>query len=390
MDEKKKKILKGVGIGVLALAVVGTAIGIGFSLSNKEKEPDEPIINTPVEPEPKPEPDPTPEPEPEPTPEPEPEPEPTPKPEPEPEPEPEPTPEPEPEPEPEPVQDREDMIFFDDTGELNVKGFHEALMEIVENFKNRGAITIKEQFIDRTFKDYDIVAVNWNQDEKQVQIYIDGELISKKHKNEREFLVLTLDEIDIKANKHENSLEKFIDNTFDRQIIPPFIDGEIYYTYSENDIRRMDSYQKAYDMAVYRMEQELGKNETVIASFLREKEEYPAGLDIGDNNMYYTSFLVLNEKTNELKEVPISVHSSSVLGGGSDKNLEDSPLEGSKYVVVLTNDTKDIVKIDPEYLYEVDGNKVSLLSAESDEEMLYTDNVKGYTAYLPKDISREL
>ena len=54
MDEKKKKILKGVGIGVLALAVVGTAIGIGFSVSNKEKEPDEPIINKPVEPEPKP------------------------------------------------------------------------------------------------------------------------------------------------------------------------------------------------------------------------------------------------------------------------------------------------------------------------------------------------
>ena len=203
-------------------------------------------------------------------------------------------------------------------------------------------------------------------------------------------MVLTLDEIDIKAKEHENSLEKFIDNTFDRQIIPPYIDGEIYYTYSENDIRRMDSYQKAYDMAVYRMEQELGKNETVIASFLKEKEDALAGYNLGDNIRYQTNFLVLNEKTNELKEVPIAIHSSSVLGRGSDKNLEDSPLEGSKYVVVVTNRTKDIIEIDPEYLYEVDGNKVSLLSAESDEEMLYTDNVKGYTAYLQKDISREL
>ena len=96
----------------------------------------------------------------------------------------------------------------------------------------------------------------------------------------------------------------------------------------------MDSYQKAYDMAVYRMEQELGKNETVIASFLKEKESAPAADNLGNNIRYQTNFLVLNEKTNELKEVPVAVHSSSVLGGGSDKNLEDSPLEGRKYVKV--------------------------------------------------------
>ena len=205
-------------------------------------------------------------------------------------------------------------------------------------------------------------------------------------------MVLTLDEIDIKAKEHENSLQKFIDNSFEKNIIPTYAEHEIFYTYRKNNVRRMDSYQKAYDMAVYRMEQELGKNETVIASFLKEKDEAPAVDNLGNNIKYQTSFLVLNEKTNELKEVPIYIQSSSVLGGGSDKNLEDSPLEGSKYVKVYADkrNVKNICEIDPEYLYEVDGNKVSLLSAESDEEMLYTDNVKGYTAYLPKDISREL
>ena len=86
--------------------------------------------------------------------------------------------------------------------------------------------------------------------------------------------------------------------------------------------------------------------------------------------------------------VPVAVHSSSVLGGGSDKNLEDSPLEGSKYVKVYTDkrNVKNICEIDPEYLYEVDGNKVSPLSAERDEAVLYADRIKGYTAYLPKDL----
>ena len=70
----------------------------------------------------------------------------------------------------------------------------------------------------------------------------------------------------------------------------------------------------------------------------------------------------MNEKTNEIREIPISVHSSAVLGEGQVKNLLNSGIEGSKYVVVATNSEKEVVSIAPETLYNVDNGNVELVN----------------------------
>ncbi len=367
-NKKKKGIVKKVAAVVLGLAFVGTAVGIGIAVSNRDKvdpTPDDPIIVNPLPDDPKPDDpivDPTPTPDPDPTPEPEPD---------EPdipdepdvpvEPEPEPTPEPEPEPDPEPVepeQEREDMIFFEDTGELNTEGFHKALMYIMENYEYKG-LTLNEIFYERTYNDYEFFAVNWSGEDNKIYLYTIGELKSYSNNNNKEIKIAQLIDMDLKADKYENSLDKFIKESMNDEHLEGNIVYRLQYCYTEDELKRLDDYyEKAYEMSEYRVKQDLGKNDVVLGSFIEERKSMPAGLGIGNSNAIITHYWVLNEKTNELREWTSSIYSSSVLGEGFVKNLMASPITGSKYVVVGDIVNKDVITIDKDTLYNVENGRV--------------------------------
>ena len=369
MEEKSKGFLKKFAIGaVVVAAALGAVVGgiFGAKSCNDEKsqqqivspepdpttpiEPDEPVKEpgTPIE-----EPDEPPVEEPDPTPEPEPDPE-------------EPIDEPdtpieqpdEPEPEEPPVEEqaREDMIFFDDTGELNTEGFHKALMYIMENYKYQG-MTLNEIFYERAYNDYDFFAVNWSEEENKIYLYTVGELKTYSNDNNKEINITSLNNIDLRSAEYYNSIEKFVDKIMNNDRISINNVYRLAYHHTEDDLdSRLE--EKAYQMAERHMGQELGRNEIVIGSFMKNQESAGAGGGIGDNVAFYTYFWVLNERTNEITEVSISVHSSSVLGNGYVNNLLNSSIDGSEYVIVLTGAEKDVITIEPETLYNVENSKI--------------------------------
>ena len=397
MDEEKKKgFAKKFGITAAVLVVaLGVGLGAYFAVSNNSKEtagittnppheqqdpttpiePDEPVKEpgTPIE-----EPDEPPVEEPDPE---------------EPIDEPDtPIEEPdEPEPDEPPVEEqaREDMIFFDDTGELNTEGFHDTLEYILANYTVMG-MSINRILFERAYKDYEIIAVNYVENESTIYIYADGtKATSITNGNDREISIVKIYNIDLKDNLYENSLSKFSTDFMNKKRLEAnsFYELAYHHTADENND---DYYKKAYEMAEHRMNQLLDDDEVIIGNFMKNKESYPAGLNIGNNVAYYTHFWVLNEKTNKITETSISVHTSSVLGEGSDKNLLNSQIDGSQYVVIVTNDTKDVVTLDLDTLYTVEGNKVSLLkqSTAKTEAVVYSD--KKYIAYLPEELYRDL
>ena len=361
MDEEKKKgsgKLKKVVAVVLSLAIIAGIGGFVASRLNAEDEPTNSNAVTPVPDDPIVDPTPTPEPEPE-----EPEKEEPVEPEPE-EPEKEEPVEPEPEPEEpekeepvEPEQAREDMIFFKDTGELNTEGFHKALMYIMENYEYKG-MTFNEIFYERAYDNFDFFAVNWSEEDNNIYMYGVGDLKTYSNNNNKQLNITRLTNIDLKGANFENSLEKFVEECMDSEIT-----GRNVYTldfcYTEDDLDSLeDYYTKAYQMAEHRIEQELNRNEVVIGSFIKNQESAAAGAGIGNSVAFSNYFWVLNEKTNEITERPIAIYSSSVLGDGYVKNLMNSSLNGSEYVVVFTDDAKEVTTIEPETLYNVEDSKV--------------------------------
>lgn len=399
MNEEKKQGNK-IKIAIAVVLILAIVVGIGIyvaSRMNGDNEPtnDDIVTQVPEDPEEPVEPgEPTIEPEgpeepidPEPVPEPE-----VPEQEPEPEPEepdepvieepvePEPTPEPEPEPE-EPEQAREDMIFFEDTGEFNAEGFHDSLEYILANYTVMG-MSINRILFERAYKDYEIIAVNYVENESTIYIYADGtKATSITNGNDREIRIDRFYNIDLKDALYENSLSKFTTEFMNKKRLEvgSCYDLDYHHTADENND---DYYEKAYEMAEHRMNQLLGNDEVIIGNFIKNKESFPAGFSIGDNVAYYTHFWVLNEKTNKITETSISVHTSSVLGEGSDKNLLNSPIDGSQYVVIVTNDTKDVVTLDLDTLYTVEGDSVSLVSQSStrNEVIVYSDK-KTYSIF---------
>lgn len=388
MNEEKKKGNK-IKIAIAVVLILAIVVGIGIyvaSRMNGDNEPtnDDIVTQVPGDPEEPVEPgEPTIEPE---VPEQEPEPEPEEPDEPDvpDEPEPEPTPEPEPEPDPEPVepeQEREDMIFFEDTGEFNAEGFHDTLEYILANYTVMG-MSINRILFERAYKDYEIIAVNYVENESTIYIYADGtKATSITNGNDREISIVKIYNIDLKDNLYENSLSKFSTDFMNKKRLEAnsFYELAYHHTADENND---DYYEKAYEMAEHRMNQLLGNDEVIIGNFMRNKESCPAGLNIGDNDAYDTYFWVLNEKTNKITETQISVHTSSVLGEGSDKNLLNSPIDGSQYVVIVANNAKDVVTLDLDTLYTVEGDSVSLVSQSStrNEVIVYSDK-KTYSIF---------
>lgn len=383
MNEEKKQVNK-IKIAIAVVLILAIVVGIGIyvaSRMNGDNEPtnDDIVTQVPEDPEEPVEPgeptiepevqeqEPEPEPEepvdPEPVPEPE-----VPEQEPEPEPEepdepvveepvePEPTPEPEPEPE-EPAQAREDMIFFEDTGEFNAEGFHKALMYIMENYEYKG-MTLNKIFYERAYDNFDFFAVNWSEEDNNIYMYGVGDLKTYSNNNNKQLNITRLTNIDLKGANFENSLEKLVEECMDSEITGRNV-YKLNFRYTEDDLDSIeDYYTKAYQMAEHRIEQELSKNEVVIGSFIEERKSMPAGLGIGDHDAIIVHYWVLDEKTNELCELTNSIHSSSVLGEGFVKNLMASPIAGSKYVVVGDVNVKDVITIEPETLCNVENGRV--------------------------------
>lgn len=397
MDEEKKKgFAKKFGITAAVLVVaLGVGLGAYFAVSNNSKEtagittnppheqqdpttpiePDEPVKEpgTPIE-----EPDEPPVEEPDPE---------------EPIDEPDtPIEEPdEPEPDEPPVEEqaREDMIFFEDTGEFNAEGFHDTLEYILANYTVMG-MSINRILFERAYKDYEIIAVNYVENESTIYIYADGtKATSITNGNDREIRIDRFYNIDLKDALYENSLSKFTTEFMNKKRLEvgSCYDLDYHHTADENND---DYYKKAYEMAEHRMNQLLDDDEVIIGNFMKNKESSHAGFNIGNNVAYYTHFWVLNEKTNKITETSISIHTSSVLGEGSDKNLLNSPIDGSQYVAISTNNTKDVVTLDLDTLYTVEGNKVSLLkqATAKTEAVVYSD--KKYIAYMPEELYRDL
>ena len=385
MEEKSKGFLKKFAIGaVVVAAALGAVVGgiFGAKSCNDEKsqqqivtpepdpttpiEPDEPVKEpgTPIE-----EPDEPPVEEPDPTPELEPDPE-------EPIDEPDtPIEEPdEPEPDEPPVEEqaREDMIFFDDTGELNSEGFHKALMYIMENYEYKG-MTLNKIFYERAYDNFDFFAVNWSEEDNNIYMYGVGDLKTYSNNNNKQLNITRLTNIDLKGANFENSLEKFVEECMDSEIT-----GRNVYTldfcYTEDDLDSLeDYYTKAYQMAEHRIEQELGRNEVVIGSFIKNQESAGANFGIGNTVAFSTYFWVLNERTNEITEMPIVIYSSSVLGKGYVDNLMNSPLDGSDYVVVYTSTSDDVATIEPETLYNVEDSKTINTKSANTKSLVKTD-----------------
>lgn len=366
-NKKKKGIVKKVAAVVLGLAIVGAVAGVGIAVSNRDKvdpTPDDPIIVNPLPDDPKPDDpivDPTPTPDPDPTPEPDPEPD-------EPdipdepdvpdESEPEPTPEPEPDPEPvEPEQEREDMIFFEDTGELNTEGFYNALMYIMENYEYNG-MPLYERFFEKDYDKFELFAVNWNEEDNNIYMYGVGDLKTYSNNNNKQLNIRRLTNIDLKNSTFENSLEKFVEECMDSEITGRNV-YDLDFCYTADDLDDLeDYYTKAYEMSENCVKQDLGKNDVVIGSFIEERKSMPAGLGIGNHDAIIIHYWVLDKKTNELCELTNSIHSSSVLGEGFVKNLMASPITGSKYVVVGDVNVKDVITIEPETLCNVENGRV--------------------------------
>ena len=366
-NKKKKGIAKKVAAVVLGLAFVGTAVGIGIAVSNRDKvdpTPDDPIIVNPLPDDPKPdepvkEPD-TPIEEPDEPPVEEPD---TPIEEPDEPPVEEPdTPieEPdEPEPDEPPVEEqaREDMIFFEDTGELNAEGFHKALMYIMENYEYNG-MPLYERFFEKDYDKFELFAVNWNEEDNNIYMYGVGDLKTYSNNNNKQLNIRRLTNIDLKDSTFENSLEKFIEKCMDSEITGRNV-YDLDFCYTADDLDDLDDYYtKGYEMSENRVKQDLSKNDVVIGSFIEERKSSPAGLGIGDHDTITVHYWVLDEKTNELRELTNSIHSSSVLGEGFVKNLMASPITGSKYVVVGEVRTKDVITIAPETLCNVENGRV--------------------------------
>lgn len=368
MNEEKKKGNK-IKIAIAVVLILAIVVGIGIyvaSRMNGDNEPtnDDIATQVPEDPEEPVEPgEPTIEPE---VPEQEPEPEPD-----EPdipdepdvpdEPEPEPTPEPEPEPEPDepPVEEqaREDMIFFDDTGELNTEGFYDALMYIMENYEYNG-MPLYERFFEKDYDKFELFAVNWNEEDNNIYMYGVGDLKTYSNNNNKQLNIRRLTNIDLKDSTFENSLEKFIEKCMDSEITGRNV-YDLDFCYTEDDLDSLeDYYTKAYEMSEYRVKQDLGKNDVVIGSFIEARKSMPAGLGIGNHDAIIVHYWVLDEKTNELRELTNSIHSSSVLGEGFVKNLMASPITGSKYVVVGDVNVKDVITIEPETLCNVENGRV--------------------------------
>ena len=379
MDEEKKKgsgKLKKVVAVVLSLAIIAGIGGFVASRLNAEDEPTNSNAVTPVPDDPIVDPTPTPEPEPE-----EPEKEEPVEPEPE-EPEKEEPVEPEPEPEEpekeepvEPEQAREDMIFFEDTGELNAEGFHKALMYIMENYEYKG-MTLNKIFYERAYDNFDFFAVNWSEEDNNIYMYGVGDLKTYSNNNNKQLNITRLTNIDLKGANFENSLEKFVEECMDSEIT-----GRKVYTldfcYTEDDLDSLeDYYTKAYQMAEHRIEQELGRNEVVIGSFIEARKSMPAGNNLGNYDEIITHYWCFNERTNELSEHEIAVDSSVVLGGGFEKNLYDCSITGSNYVKVFHGNEGKIIDIEPETLYNVENSKVinTKSSVKTDKYAFGVDN----------------
>ena len=383
MDEEKKKgFAKKFGITAAVLVVaLGVGLGAYFAVSNNSKEtagittnppheqqdpttpiePDEPVKEpgTPIE-----EPDEPPVEEPDPE---------------EPIDEPDtPIEEPvEPEPDEPPVEEqaREDMIFFDDTGELNSEGFHKALMYIMENYEYKG-MTLNKIFYERAYDNFDFFAVNWSEEDNNIYMYGVGDLKTYSNNNNKQLNITRLTNIDLKGANFENSLEKFVEECMDSEIT-----GRNVYTldfcYTEDDLDSLeDYYTKAYQMAEHRIEQELGRNEIVIGSFIEARKSMPAGNNLGNYDEIITHYWCFNEKTNELSEHEIAVDSSVVLGGGFEKNLEKCSITGSDYVKVFHGNEGKIIDVEPETLYNVENSKVinTKSSVKTDKYAFVVDN----------------
>ena len=384
MEEKKKGFAKKFGITAAVLVVaLGVGLGAYFAVSNNSKEtagittnppheqqdPTTPVDPTPIEPdEPVKEPD-TPIEEPDEPPVEEPEPE-------------EPIEEPDTsieEPDEPPIEEppveeqaREDMIFFDDTGELNTEGFHKALMYIMENYEYKG-MTLNKIFYERAYDNFDFFAVNWSEEDNNIYMYGVGDLKTYSNNNNKQLNITRLTNIDLKGANFENSLEKFVEECMDSEIT-----GRNVYTldfcYTEDDLDSLeDYYTKAYQMAEHRIEQELGRNEIVIGSFIKNQESAGANFGIGNTVAFSTYFWVLNERTNEITEMPIVIYSSSVLGKGYVDNLMNSPLDGSDYVVVYTSTSDDVATIEPETLYNVEDSKTINTKSANTKSLVKTD-----------------
>ncbi len=380
MDEEKKKgsgKLKKVVAVVLSLAIIAGIGGFVASRLNAEDEPTNSNAVTPVPDDPIVDPTPTPEPEPE-----EPEKEEPVEPEPE-EPEKEEPVEPEPEPdEPEPdeppveEQAREDMIFFDDTDELNSEGFHKALMYIMENYESLG-MTLEEIFYGRVYDDYNFFAVNWNEEDNNIYMFSNCELKNSTNGNDKEINITSLNDIDLRSAEYGNSIEKFVDKIMNNDRISINNVYRLAYHHTEDDLDSLeDYYAKAYQMAEHRIEQELNRNEIVIGSFIEARKSMPAGNNLGNYDEIITHYWCFNERTNELSEHEIAVDSSVVLGGGFEKNLYDCSITGSNYVKVFHDNEGKIIDIEPETLYNVENSKVinTKSSVKTDKYAFVVDN----------------
>lgn len=391
MEEKKKGFAKKFGITAAVLVVaLGVGLGAYFAVSNNSKEtagittnppheqqdpttpiePDEPVKEpgTPIE-----EPDEQPVEEPDPTPELEPDPE-------EPIDEPDtPIEEPdEPEPDEPPVEEqaREDMIFFDDTGELNTEGFHKALMYIMEDYESLG-MTLEEIFYGRVYDDYNFFAVNWNEEDNNIYMFSNCELKNSTNGNDKEINITSLNDIDLRSAEYGNSIEKFVDKIMNNDRISINNVYRLAYHHTEDDLDSLeDYYTKAYQMAEHRIEQELNRNEIVIGSFIEARKSMPAGNNLGNYDEIITHYWCFNERTNELSEHEIAVDSSVVLGGGFEKNLYDCSITGSNYVKVFHGNEGKIIDIEPETLYNVENSKVinTKSSVKTDKYAFRVDN----------------
>ena len=387
MEEKKKGFAKKFGITAAVLVVaLGVGLGAYFAVSNNSKEtagittnppheqqdpttpiePDEPVKEpgTPIE---EPDEPPVEEPDPEePIDEPD-----TPIEEPD-------GPEPDgPEPDEPPVEEqaREDMIFFEDTGELNAEGFHKALMYIMENYEYKG-MTLNKIFYERAYDNFDFFAVNWSEEDNNIYMYGVGDLKTYSNNNNKQLNITRLTNIDLKSSNFENSLEKLVEECMDSEIT-----GRNVYTlnfcYTEDDLDSIeDYYTKAYQMAEHRIEQELNRNEIVIGSFIEARKSMPAGNNLGNYDEIITHYWCFNEKTNELSEHEIAVDSSVALGGGFEKNLEKCSITGSDYVKVFHGNEGKIIDVEPETLYNVENSKVinTKSSVKTDKYAFVVDN----------------
>ena len=386
MEEKSKGFLKKFAIGaVVVAAALGAVVGgiFGAKSCNDEKsqqqivtpepdpttpiEPDEPVKEpgTPIE-----EPDEPPVEEPDPTPELEPDPE-------EPIDEPDtPIEEPdEPEPDEPPVEEqaREDMIFFDDTDELNSEGFHKALMYIMENYESLG-MTLEEIFYGRVYDDYNFFAVNWNEEDNNIYMFSNCELKNSTNGNDKEINITSLNDIDLRSAEYGNSIEKFVDKIMNNDRISINNVYRLAYHHTEDDLDSLeDYYAKAYQMAEHRIEQELNRNEIVIGSFITARTSVGAGLGLGDSDAISTHYWVLNERTNKITEVTVSVVSSSVLGKGFEENLMDCPITGNDYVKFDLIAKEDVATIEPKTLYNVEDSKIINTKSANTKSSVKTD-----------------